>query len=126
EKIRFLGPENADVTLVSWGSTKGAIFDALPKLTSSGMKINFLQIRMIWPFPKEAVTRILGRAKTVIGIEMNYTGQMCDLIRRETGIEIKHRILKWNGRPVSETEVVDAVSEIVQKKQEKVVLESGL
>ncbi len=126
EQIRFFGDEKADVTIASWGSTKGAILDALPKLTASGIKINFLQIHMVWPFPSEAVTNILNRAKTVIGIEMNYTGQMCDLIRRETGIEIKHRILKWNGRPISETEIISGVSEIVKKKTEKVVLTSGL
>ncbi len=126
EKIRFFGDESSEVTVVSWGSVKGAILDALPKLTSSGMKINFLQIHMVWPFPKETVSRILNRAKTIIGIEMNYTGQMCDLIRRETGVEIKHRILKWNGRPISETEIIDGVSEIIKKKSEKVVLSSGL
>ncbi len=126
EKIRFFGDEKADVTIVSWGSTKGAILDALPKLTEQSLKVNFLQIHMVWPFPSEAVTKILSRAKMVIGIEMNYTGQMCDLIRRETGIEIKHRILKWNGRPISETEIINGVSEIVKKKTEKVVLTSGL
>ncbi len=126
EKIRFFGPEKADLTVLSWGSTKGAILDAMPVLAASGIKINFLQIHLIWPFPSEAVTRILKDTKLVVGVEMNYSGQMSDLVRRETGIHIKHRILKFNGRPISQTEIVDGISEIQQKKSERVVLTSGL
>jgi 2-oxoglutarate ferredoxin oxidoreductase subunit alpha len=126
EQIRFFGPEQADVTLVSWGSTKGAILDAMPELERSGIKINFLQVHMIWPFPAAPVTRILSRAKTVAGVEMNYAGQLCELIRRETGIEIKHRIVKFNGRPISQTEIVNGVTQVHRQKSERVVLTSGL
>ena len=126
EQIRFFGNPKADMTVVSWGSTKGAILDAMPKLEAMGIKVNFLQIHIVWPFPKEAVLRILSQAKIVAGIEMNYSGQMCDLIRRETGVEVKHRILKWNGRPISETEVIQGVAEIHKQKSAKVVLTSGL
>ncbi len=126
EQIRFFGSEKADLTIVSWGSVKGAILDAMPKLEAAGIKVNFLQVHLLWPFPKKAVSRILKNAKTVVGVEMNYSGQLCELIRRETGIEIKHRILKWNGRPISETEIFNGISEINQKHSEKVVLTSGL
>jgi 2-oxoglutarate ferredoxin oxidoreductase subunit alpha len=126
EQIRFFGDPRADVTLVSWGSAKGAILDAMAPLEATGIKVNFLQIHMVWPFPKEAVMKILNRAKLIAGVEMNYSGQMCNLIRRETGIEIKHRILKWNGRPISETEIVNGILEIQKQKSEKVVLTSGL
>lgn len=126
QQWKFFGDPNADYTIVSWGSCKLPILDAIPVLKEKGIKVNFLQIRLIWPFPAEAVKRILGKAKTLIDIEMNYTGQMANLIRRETGIEIPHRVLKWTGRPLSETEIVSAVSEIAQKKSRKVVLRYGL
>lgn len=126
ETIRFFGPENADVTIVSWGSAKGAILDALPVLEAEGVKVNFLQVHFLWPFPSETVSRILGKARLVVGVEMNYSGQLCDLIRRETGIEIQHRILKWNGRPISQTEVVNGVLEVYREKSKRVVLTSGL
>jgi 2-oxoglutarate ferredoxin oxidoreductase subunit alpha len=126
EQIRFFGPEQADVTIVSWGSPKGAIIDAMPELDRAGIKINFLQVHVIWPFPAGPVTRILSRAKTVVGVEMNYSGQLCDLIRRETGIEIKHRVVKFNGRPISQTEIVNGIAQIHKQKSERVVLTSGL
>jgi len=126
EQIRLFGDESADFTLVSWGSPKGAILDALPKLKKEGIRINFLQIHLIWPFPIEPVTRILKKAKKIVDVEMNYTGQLASLLRRETGIEVHRKILKWNGRPMSETEVFNAIREIAAKDSEKVVLTAGM
>lgn len=126
EQIRFFGDPQAELTLVSWGSPKGAILDALPKLKKAGVNANFLQVHLLWPFPTAAVTRILEKAKTLIDIEMNYSAQFASLLRRETGIEVEHKILKWNGRPISETEIFDGVRQIAAKKSEKVVLTAGM
>lgn len=126
EQIRFFGDDRADITLISWGSPKGAILDALPKLKKEGIRANFLQIHLLWPFPVEAVTKYLKKAEKIIDIEMNYSGQLASLLRRETGIQVHHKVLKWNGRPMSETEVFDAVCEIVKKHSEQVVLTAGM
>lgn len=123
---RLFGDKKADHTLVSWGCCKGAILDAMPVLAKKGIHVNFLQIRLLWPFPEEGVARILKEAKNVMGVEQNYSGQLCRLIRQATGFKIEHKILKWNGRPVSETEVVDGVTEIAKKKTEQVVLNGGV
>lgn len=126
DQIRFWGDPEAEITMVCWGSPKGPILDALPKLQKEGINANFLQIHMIWPFPAEPVTRILKVAKKIINIEMNYTAQMASLIRRETGIQPHHKVLKWNGRPMSDTEIFNAVREIAQKQTERVVLTAGM
>lgn len=126
DQVHFFGDASADLTIVSWGSTKGAILDAMPKLKAEGIKVNFLQVHLMWPFPAAAVTRILKDAKKLIDIEMNYTGQFASLLRRETGIQVRHKVLKWNGRPISETEIVSAVREIAKKGSEKVVLTAGM
>ncbi|MEB3207148.1 MAG: 2-oxoacid:acceptor oxidoreductase subunit alpha [Vampirovibrionales bacterium] len=124
-QYKLIGPETADVTIVSWGSNKGAVEDAIKVLATKGIKANFLHIRLMNPFPTEAVTKILSRAKTIINIESNFTAQLAQLIRLRTGIDIQHNVLKYTGRPVSETEVVSAVSEIVEKQSRKVVLTCG-
>ncbi|UCD40433.1 MAG: 2-oxoacid:acceptor oxidoreductase subunit alpha, partial [Candidatus Bathyarchaeota archaeon] len=68
ERVSFFGTPEAPTTIVSWGSPKGAILDAMERLTREGRKVNFLQIRMIHPFPKEHVSKILSSASKRIDV----------------------------------------------------------
>jgi 2-oxoglutarate ferredoxin oxidoreductase subunit alpha len=124
-QYHLYGPEDADITVVVWGSGKGPMLDAMPILRSDGITINLLQIRLMCPFPVDAVTRILNRAKVKIGLEQNYSGQLARLVRMETGIAMDHQVSKYTGRPMSETEVVSAIRNIVSQKTQKVVLSYG-
>ncbi len=95
------GPEEADVTFVTWGSTYGPLREAVDRLNEEGTNANMLHLPQVWPFPKERVSRILGGAKRVIGVEQNYGAQLAGLIRQETGIQVQANILKYDGRPFS-------------------------
>ncbi|MBY0405534.1 MAG: hypothetical protein K2X66_16650, partial [Cyanobacteria bacterium] len=122
----FFGPEDAPLTIVSWGSTKGCILDAMKVLKEEhNISVNFLQIRLMSPFPTAAVEKILSKSKRLACVESNYTGQLAQLVRMRTGILIPHLVLKWTGRPISQTEMVSAVREIMEKQSEKVVLTYG-
>lgn len=123
---RLHGDPKAPLTLVTWGSPKGPILDALPELERRGVRANLLQVRLMCPFPAQAVGEILRRARATAVIEMNHTGQLAKLVRQETGFDFPHRVLKWNGRPISETEIVEAVSELHGKGSREVVLTHGL
>jgi 2-oxoglutarate ferredoxin oxidoreductase subunit alpha len=112
ERVNFFGPENADITVVSWGSTKGAILDAMDWLKQDGISVNFLQIRLINPFPTEYVAKLLSKAKKVVGVEMNYSGQLIGIVRERTCIPIEQLVVKYNGRPMSSEEVYDAIKMI--------------
>ncbi len=126
DKIRFYGPEEADITLVSWGTTKGAILDAMEVLQQlDNIVANFLQIKIFSPFPSAEVSEILSRSKLIINIENNYNAIAAGIIREKTGIEIKHHVVKYTGRPMSETEVYEAVKHILLSGERKVVLTHG-
>lgn len=122
----FFGPEEADLTIVSWGSTKGAILDAMKVLKEQhNTTVNFLQIRLMSPFPVDAVTNYLKKAKRLACVESNYVSQLAKVVRMNTGYDLPHKVLKWTGRPISETEMVDAVLDILKNQTEKVVLTYG-
>src|SRR6266568_1622056 len=104
------GPADAELTVVAWGSTKGTILDAIRVLEAQGKKINFLQCRLMKPFPAEAVGNILRKAKHIVSMEENYSGQLASLVTEHTGILIQDRINKYDGRPFSEDEVVRALA----------------
>lgn len=112
--------------VVSWGSTKGAILEALEKLSEEGNKMKFVQIRLLHPFPSETVKKFLKDAKLVIDVEMNYTSQLGSLVQQNTGREIDYKIVKYNGRPMSTTELYIALKAILSGNNERrIVLDGG-
>jgi 2-oxoglutarate ferredoxin oxidoreductase subunit alpha len=109
-KVSYVGPDDAETVIVSWGSTKGAIRDALDRLGAAGSDIGYLHVRLINPFPVDLVARRLSKAKRRVAVEMNFTAQLAGIVREKTGIDMTHFILKYNGRPMSSTELVDALA----------------
>jgi 2-oxoglutarate ferredoxin oxidoreductase subunit alpha len=109
------GQEEADITLVGWGSSKGVILEALKILEEDGIKANFLHLLYIWPFPAYFVSQVLDRAKTTLIIENNYNAQMARYIRENTGRSIGHKLLKYDGNPFTSSEIVQKVKEIKAK-----------
>jgi 2-oxoglutarate/2-oxoacid ferredoxin oxidoreductase subunit alpha len=81
--------------IVSWGSTKGAIIDAMSELKD----YKFLQVSYISPFPAEAVKREIKKAKKVVLVENNSTGLLGQVIAEQTGIILDKKILRYDGRP---------------------------
>ena len=122
KKVNFFGPRQADVTIVGWGSTKGAILDAIQDLEVDGIRCNFLQVRYMSPFPTELVNQYLSNAKRKVLVENNYTGQLGGLIREHTGIAMDYRVLKYNGRPFSQNEVYEGVKDAIENGTKEVVM----
>jgi len=112
---KFFGDKDADLTIVSWGSNKGMILEAMKWLSKEGLKVNFLQILWIVPFPVKKVTEILTKAKKTLMIEQNFDAQMKGLIREKTGIDIKNLLLKYDGRPLDPEEIYAKVKEVMAK-----------
>jgi 2-oxoglutarate ferredoxin oxidoreductase subunit alpha len=123
EQQYFLhGSKDAELTVLAWGSTKGTVLDALKVLEAQGKKINFLQCRLMRPFPARAVGEILRGARRIVSIEENYSGQLAQLVQEQTGVMIDQRINKFDGRPFSEDEVVNALTKVYEgAKAEPVV-----
>jgi 2-oxoglutarate ferredoxin oxidoreductase subunit alpha len=114
EKVSFYGDKTAENMIVSWGSPKGAIIEALNALASEGFSFGFLQVRMIHPLPKEYISKTLEAAKKVIDVEGNYLGQLAGIIKEQTGVSADHYLLKYTGRPMTTTEVYTGLKNIVQ------------
>ncbi len=111
----FQQVNGAQTTLIGWGSTYGAIREAADILKKDGRAVNTLHLTQLWPFPAEAVSSTMKKARKNIVIEGNATAQLAALIRRETGRAVDGAILKYDGRPFSPREIVDRLREEVGK-----------
>ncbi len=114
---KLVGPENAQVTLVGWGSTEGVIREAVEKLAAEeGIVANQLAIKWIVPFHAEEITRILSKSKQVIVVENNFSGQFARYLRSETGFAPRGHIRKYDGEPFMPHHIVNAVKEQIAGK----------
>lgn len=109
---KLVGPENAAVTLVGWGSTEGVILEAIEKLAGEeGIVANQLAIKWLVPFHAAEVSRILSHSKKIIIIENNFSGQFARYLRSETGIAAHGHVRKYDGEPFMPHHIVSAVKE---------------
>ncbi|HXW02530.1 MAG TPA: 2-oxoacid:ferredoxin oxidoreductase subunit alpha [Candidatus Nitrosotenuis sp.] len=116
----------AEICIVSWGSPKGPILDALEMLKQENIKIGFVQIKLLNPFPADYVKFLLKDAKTIVDIEANQTAQLGQLLKQNLERGPDYYILKYTGRPMTSTEIYDSLKKITEKtSQKKVVLTHG-
>jgi len=93
------GPDEAEITFVCWGSTYGPLREAVDRLNGerSG-QANMLHFADLWPFPTEAAMAAFEKARRLVAVEVNATGQLATLIRSQTGRQMDGAILKYDGR----------------------------
>jgi 2-oxoglutarate ferredoxin oxidoreductase subunit alpha len=115
------GPEDAEVTLVGWGSTYGIITEAIELLRVEGIAANHLPIKWIVPFHTDTVTAILSRVNRIIIVENNFSGQFARYLRSETGIAADGNIRKYDGEPFQPHHIVDGVVEQLAGKSKQYV-----
>lgn len=131
------------VVILSWGSTKGAILDTLEKISLefTNIKFIYIQIKLLHPFPSRLLEETLDKkiknhlksdsnsTTTIISIEMNYMAQLDVLLKQNTKIDTDFNILKYNGRPISFSELYNSVLNIINNNNntaKRVILENGV
>lgn len=109
------GPAGAELTLLGWGSTYGMMKRVMGHFNRDGRNaVNLLCVRSLWPFPWKEVSNILYGARKVLAMEANYSGQLCRLVRQETGYYVQHRWFKWDGEPFYPGTTFSAVEEALR------------
>jgi 2-oxoglutarate/2-oxoacid ferredoxin oxidoreductase subunit alpha len=108
--IAFGNNEDQDVlSVLSWGSTKGSILDALNQLNREGEKMRFIQLRLLHPFPASLLETLIRGSKILVDIEMNYSAQLASMIEQCLKRKIDYTVVKYNGRPMSSSEIYNAL-----------------
>ncbi|MBG0775586.1 MAG: 2-oxoacid:acceptor oxidoreductase subunit alpha [Desulfovibrionaceae bacterium] len=103
------GAEDAELLLVSWGSTKGALREAVDLLSAAGKKAAGLHFAQVWPLNQGLFLDALKAAQRTFCVELNSTGQFAGLVRQHTGFAFDRLVLKYDGRAITAQYIVDAV-----------------
>ena len=91
----LFGSQKPETLVVSWGSNKGVILDAI----GDQKNIGYLHYTYLWPMKTEKLRTLIAKAKRTILIEQNHEGQLGMVIKMASGIDLPEKILKYDGRP---------------------------
>ena len=121
------GDEVGDLLVVGWGSTRGAIEEAVDRVRNSGFQVSSVHLRFLSPMEPD-LKKIFSRFKQVMTVEINYSddpsdpmitddnrrrGQLAWLLRAHTLVDIDC----WTrvpGEPLRPGQIVDAIRERVE------------
>ncbi len=140
DNLELYGDLESDTLVVGWGSTYGAITQAVNRLNKKGIKVASTHFVHLNPFP-DNTGEILKKFKNVIIPELN-TGQLSKLIRakflvdtiginkvnavpftaQELEMKIGDLIQSFNSKPVEEP-AAEPVEEVVEEPAAEVVEE---
>jgi len=114
ESVKIYGHRSSSTAIISWGSTKGAILEALKIIKERGADLKFIQVVFLAPFPEKRVREALKGVNKLILVENNYTGQLESLLREFLLRPVDERILKYNGRPFFPKELAEKILEVIK------------
>ncbi len=116
----LFGSDDANITLIGWGSVKNAVLDTLNELKntslnplSRGKIVNYLHYEYIWPLKTEKLNELIKKGNKLILIENNYEGQLGKLITQQTGYVFEQKILRFDGRPFFVDEIRDKINDLI-------------
>jgi 2-oxoglutarate ferredoxin oxidoreductase subunit alpha len=90
---------DSDLLVISWGSNKQTIIDVQNELAKEGVNITYMHNKYILPLNADTIREIVNKAKKVVIVEVNQTGQFANYLEQQTGLKFENRILKYDGRP---------------------------
>lgn len=116
EKPRFYGSADYDTLMIGWGSTYGALKDAVDAINEKGGKVAMLTFTDVFPIAENVLEPYLKRDVRLINVEGNGTNQFGKILRAETGVRYHHSINKYDGRPFTRSFIEEAYEVIVNGK----------
>ncbi|MDQ2049186.1 2-oxoacid:acceptor oxidoreductase subunit alpha [Natronolimnohabitans sp. A-GB9] len=105
----YFGEEDAEYGIITWGSSQGAVEEAIERLNENGHSVKGLSVSDMMPFAEKEVTEFLESVDEAMVVEMNATAQFRGLIQKELGRfgDKMTSLLKFNGNPFEPAEIVE-------------------
>ncbi len=118
-KPEMFGEESGDVLIVGWGSTRGAIEEAVFLCKKEGMKVSGMNLRVVHPLPL-VLNEVFANFKKVMTVEVAYGDELKPsplalLLRAQTLVDIKPLLSQATGRPVRPRIIMNTLKEVLSK-----------
>ena len=112
-KPSFYGDTAYETLFITWGSTYGALKEAVDGLNGRGEKVALLAFSDVFPIHKDVLEPYLKENLKLINVEANAMNQFGMLLRMETGIMFHDSINKYDGRPFT-SQTIESAYEVIK------------
>jgi len=110
ETMKIYGDTSADILVIFWGSTKGAVLEAAKYLTKP---VKLIQVLWMEPFDTARIKNELQSARMIVDIEGNHDAQLVSLLREKNNISPTHTILQYNSKPFDPVELAAKINALI-------------
>ncbi len=119
KRPEIFGPEEGEILIVGWGSTRGVIEEAINRCQEQGIPVSGMHIKIVYPLPL-MLKEVYSKYKKVFTVELAYGDALkpppfCALLRMETMMDIHPMICQATGRPIRPKIIVERIKEELQK-----------
>ncbi len=119
-KPEMFGKESNEILVVGWGSTRGAIEEAIYICNKEGLPVSGMHMRVVYPLPLN-LKEIFAKFKKVMSVEVAYGDRLKPsplalLLRAETLVDIQPLIADATGRPVRPKILVAKVRDVLKQE----------
>lgn len=118
-KPEMFGPDKAEVLVIGWGSTRGAIEEAINNCVKEGISAAGMHLRIVYPLPLMLI-EIFANYKRVVTVELAYGDELkpsplAMLLRTETLVDVKPMISRATGRPIRPRIIKEKIQELLRQ-----------
>jgi 2-oxoglutarate ferredoxin oxidoreductase subunit alpha len=106
-----LDDKEAKLAIIGWGSTQGAIHEAVLKARKRLIHVRWLQCKLLSPLPDTLISKFLNGTKRILVPELNYGCQFANVLRAHLGID-PVSMSKTEGLPFTPNEILRKIEEI--------------
>jgi len=113
EPAEFSSGGALDVGVIAWGSTFGSALEAVLTGQREGMKVGALKVTSLFPYHAEAVRAFMKKCKEILIPELNYEGQLANLIGHLHEKDVV-RLNRTTGMPMSASVIYEKIKTLMQ------------
>jgi 2-oxoglutarate ferredoxin oxidoreductase subunit alpha len=114
------GPENAEIGIIGWGGTAGAVREAVEKANAAGISVAAIYPRILHPNPDRALRPFIEKHKVILVAEENQSGQYANYLQSIYGPDLgfrPERLNKYDGMPFLPVDVLEKIREISARRR---------
>lgn len=112
-EVHRFGAAEPDIGIIGWGSTEGAVHEAVARAQTLGLFVAGLYPAALNPLPDDEILAFAKPLRKLIVVEANYTGQFANLLRARYGFE-SIRLNRFDGLPFTSDEVLHKIEEVAR------------